>query len=75
MLEQFTNRNFKINPLTKRELNSLDNRVVKIKNIIEITDEEDILDNLENELDEIISILKRSIKLATIRECSLRIVK
>lgn len=58
--EQLQKSNLISNPLTKGEIRMLSKRIENISNTIAITDENDIINNLERELDIILGILERS---------------
>lgn len=53
---------FQDKPMTKKELDLLSKRVDELSAAIDLTDEEDILDNYERELEQIKMILTKSIE-------------
>ena len=61
--------------LTNGELWQLERRIDEINAIVDATDEQDILENLERELEYIIQKIERSYIKAKIKESGLRLIK
>ena len=73
-LNKMKYRNYHNEPLRKSELLFIKKRIKEIHKIIHISENDDILDNLQSELDDILIILKKSHKAAKARQIGLKLV-